>query len=79
MRGGSVPVLASNAEGAETAAASQSTPPLIAPPPLRERPLTEQDIVGLKYFDELLPLFQRLREDGCQRDKAGNHARHYDQ
>ena len=79
MRGGSVPVLASNAEGAETAAASQSTQPHIVQPPLRERPLTEQDIVGLKYFDELLPLFQRLREDGCQRDKAGNHARHYDQ
>jgi hypothetical protein len=40
---------------------------------------TEKDIVGLKYFDHLLPMFARLRDDGCQRDKAGNRILHYDQ
>jgi hypothetical protein len=42
-------------------------------------PLTEKDIVGLKYFDQLLPLLERLHDDGCQRDKAGNRELHYDQ
>ena len=41
--------------------------------------LTEKDIVGLKYFDQLLPLFERLHDDGCGRDKAGNRILHYDQ
>jgi len=41
--------------------------------------LMEKDIVGLKYFDQLLPLFKRLHDDGCQRDKAGNRELHYDQ
>jgi hypothetical protein len=39
----------------------------------------EQDITGLKYFDKLLPLFERLRGVGCERDKAGNRRLHYDQ
>lgn len=34
--------------------------------------LKERDVTGLKYFDRLLPLFARLHEVGCQRDKAGN-------
>ena len=44
-----------------------------------EHPLTEQDIVGLKYFDRLRPLFRRLHHEGCERDKAGNRDLHYDQ
>lgn len=32
----------------------------------------ERDITGLKYFQQLLPLFDRLHAVGCQRDKAGN-------
>ncbi len=47
--------------------------------PAPEKRLVEKDIVGLKYFDELLPLFKRLHDDGCQRDKAGNRELHYDQ
>jgi hypothetical protein len=39
----------------------------------------EQDITGLKYFDKLLPLFERLHEVGCERDKAGNRQLHFDQ
>ena len=41
--------------------------------------LREQDVVGLKYFDQLLPLFQRLHDEGCARDRAGNRELHYDQ
>ena len=41
--------------------------------------LTEKDIVGIKYFDQLLSLFQRLRDEGCARDVAGNRVLHYDQ
>ena len=41
--------------------------------------LTEKDIVGIKYFDQLLPLFQRLHDEGCARDVAGNRVLHYDQ
>ena len=84
MRGESVSMLASIAEGAEPAAESQSTQHLATPQPITPQPaakpqLTEQDIVGLKYFDELLPLFKRLHDDGCRRDKAGNRELHYDQ
>jgi len=33
---------------------------------------------GLKYLDKLLPLFDRLHDVGCQRDKAGNRKLHFD-
>ncbi len=39
----------------------------------------ESQIVGLKYFDQLQPLLQRLKDDGCARDRAGNRELHYDQ
>lgn len=39
----------------------------------------EQDITGLKYFDKLAPLLERLHDDGCARDRAGNRRLHYDQ
>ena len=39
----------------------------------------EQDITGLKFFDKLLPLFERLHDVGCARDKAGNRRLHFDQ
>lgn len=41
--------------------------------------ITERDITGLKYFRQLLPLFERLHDVGCQRDKAGNRQLHMDQ
>ena len=34
--------------------------------------IREEDIQGLKYFRKLWPLFERLRDVGCGRDKAGN-------
>ncbi len=63
-RDGLLPVEADITAGAEPSAAQR---------------LTEQDIVGLKYFYQLLPLFRRLRDAGCQRDKAGNRDLHDDQ
>ena len=39
----------------------------------------EKDIVGLKYFDPLVPLLKRLRDDGCVRNKAGNRELHFGQ
>ena len=74
MRGGLLPVAANSAADAGPSAESPPTEQ-----PTAERRLTEKDIVGLKYFDQLLPLFQRLHHDGCQRDKAGNRELHYDQ
>lgn len=45
----------------------------------RREKVREKDITGLKYFDRLLPLFERLHEVGCERDKAGNRTLHMDQ
>lgn len=39
----------------------------------------ERDITGLKYFQNLLPLFERLQKVGCARDKAGNRTLFMDQ
>ena len=41
--------------------------------------VTERQITGLKYFDKLAPLLERLHDDGCARDRAGNRKLHYDQ
>jgi len=41
--------------------------------------ITEKDITGLKYFDQLAPLLGRLHDDACERDTAGNRILHYDQ
>jgi hypothetical protein len=42
-------------------------------------PIREENVQGLKYFRKLWPLFQRLRDVGCQRDKAGNRQLFMDQ
>ncbi len=44
-----------------------------------EPKIKSSDITGLKYFDRLSPLLQRLHDDGCERDTAGNRNLHYDQ
>jgi len=41
--------------------------------------IREEDIQGLKYFRQLWPLFERLHNVGCQRDKAGNRELFMDQ
>src|SRR5438034_8032261 len=38
-----------------------------------------QDVRGLKYFDQLAPLLQRLHDAGCARDRAGNRSLHFDE
>jgi hypothetical protein len=45
----------------------------------RRKDVTEEKLHGLKYFRRLLPLFERLREVGCERDKAGNRTLTMDQ
>jgi hypothetical protein len=41
--------------------------------------IREEDVQGLKYFRKLWPLFERLHEVGCHRDKAGNRELFMDQ
>src|SRR5262245_55247692 len=43
-----------------------------------EPPLQERDVQGLKYFDQLAPLLQRLHDIGCERDVARNRSLHFD-
>ncbi len=38
-----------------------------------------RDIQGLKYLDMIAPLLERLHNEMCDRDKAGNRDLHYDQ
>jgi hypothetical protein len=45
----------------------------------RRSNIRESDIVGLKYFDRLMPLLERLHEVGTQRDRAGNRELFFDQ
>ena len=47
--------------------------------PAENAKLTEKDITGLKYFDQIAPLLQRLHDDACDCDTAGNRTLHYDQ
>ena len=41
--------------------------------------IREEGVRGWKYFRKLWPLFERLHEVGCQRDKAGNRQLFMDQ
>jgi hypothetical protein len=41
--------------------------------------MRDSDIVGLKYFDRLMPLLERLHDVGTQRDRAGNRRLFFDQ
>jgi hypothetical protein len=43
------------------------------------RTITDRDIVGLKYFDQLGQVLQQRHHVGCERDKAGNRSLHTDQ
>jgi len=45
----------------------------------RREKLTERQITALEYFDTLAPLLERLHDDGCTRERAGNLQLHYDQ
>src|ERR1700730_15714762 len=41
--------------------------------------IRDSDIVGLKYFDRLMPLLERLHDVGTERDRAGNRTLFFDQ
>ena len=41
--------------------------------------IRERDIGGMKLLAKLLPLFDELRDVGCERDRAGNRQLHCDQ
>jgi len=45
----------------------------------RRTPIRAKDIQGLKYFKVLGPLLERLHNDACARDRAGNRQLFYDQ
>jgi hypothetical protein len=40
--------------------------------------IRESDIVGMKYFDRLMPLLERLHDVGAKRDRAGNRQLFFD-
>jgi len=44
----------------------------------RASKIRESDIVGLKYFDRLMPLLERLHDVGTERDRAGNRTLFFD-
>lgn len=51
-----------------------------SPKPQNQKPkITDKDIVGLKYFEQLGELLQQLLDVGCERDRAGNRSLHMDQ
>ena len=45
----------------------------------KRKKVRQRDITGLKYFDRLGPLLERLHDDGVERDKAKNRQLHFDQ
>jgi hypothetical protein len=45
----------------------------------RRKTIQSKDLSGLKYFDKLQPLLERLHEVGTERDRAGNRKLHFDQ
>lgn len=46
--------------------------------PTSKPKIRERDVRGLKYFDQLAPLLERLHDVGCDRDSAGNRSLHFD-
>lgn len=48
-------------------------------PKSQDKEITERDLQGFKYFEQISSLLERLHEDGTARDKAGNRRLFYDQ
>src|SRR5262249_13970343 len=44
----------------------------------RRQPIRAADVRGMKYFELLVPLLQRLHDVGTARDKAGNRLLFFD-
>jgi len=45
----------------------------------RRKPVTDEQLQGLKYFKKFLPLLDRLHDAATVRDTAGNRVLHFDQ
>jgi len=45
----------------------------------RKEKIEERDLQGFKHFKLLLPALEKLHDDACARDKAGNRKLHFDQ
>lgn len=45
----------------------------------RRETITDDQLQGFKYFRKILPLLDRLHDQGTGRDRAGNRILHYDQ
>ena len=45
----------------------------------QEHIITEAELTGYKYYEQLLPLLKSLHTDATARDKAGNRQLFYDQ
>ncbi|HJT31845.1 MAG TPA: IS4 family transposase [Pirellulales bacterium] len=46
----------------------------------KKRPeVRERDLQGFKFIEAVAQLLERLHDDGCARDKAGNRTLHYDE
>jgi len=48
-------------------------------PEKQKKRIQSRDVTGLKYFDQLAPLLERLHDVGTERDKAGNRQLFMDQ
>ena len=62
--------------GARQSATASAAPVAEAKSIADEKRITDKDIVGLKYFDQLGDLLQQLHDVGCERERAGNRTLH---
>ena len=45
----------------------------------RKPKIKEEDLHDFKHFKLVVPLLERLHDDACRRERAGNRKLHYDQ
>jgi len=48
-------------------------------PRARQKKIAESDVTGLRYFERLSPMLEKLHDVGTDRDRAGNRQLHFDQ
>ncbi len=45
----------------------------------RKQKIKEKELQGFKHFKLLMPVLEKLHDEACARDKAGNRKLHFDQ
>lgn len=65
--------------GSRTDGATADTPTRKGPGRPKRPDVTADDVTGMKYFERLAPLLERLHDTACERDTAENRDLHYDQ